>query len=68
MAAKATKLAAKKEDEDCLAQASIPVMLDPPPLRTHASPPPLEASTSKFGPGLLDSDDEDVDEVLFVRF
>jgi hypothetical protein len=68
MAAEATKLAAKNEGEDCLAQASIPVMLDPPPLRLQSPPP--EASASTFGLGhhlVLDSDDEDVDEVLLVH-
>ncbi|CAD6246095.1 unnamed protein product [Miscanthus lutarioriparius] len=53
----ATKLAAKPKnaDEDRLAQASIPVMPEP---------PLPEASVSTFS--YSDSDDEDVDEVLLV--
>jgi hypothetical protein len=50
MATKATKLAGKpkNEGEDRVAQASIPVMPDPPPLRPHAPSPPPEASASTF--------------------
>jgi hypothetical protein len=50
MATKATKLAGKpkNEGEDRVAQASIPVMPDPPPLRPQASSPPPEASASTF--------------------
>ena len=93
MSAMATKLPTKptNEDQDRAAQASIPVMLDPPLLRPHASSPSPEASASTFRFGSmppavdppspnnihhsepdssnhleLDSDDEDVDEVLLV--
>ena len=53
----ATKLATKPKngDEDHIAQASIPVMPEP---------PLPEASVSTFS--YSDSDDEDVDEVLLV--